>query len=86
MENLKLISLRVDPESLRKIDELAKRYEYYSRSSIINNLLGAVLQCAADGTIWKMISTYCPYEKGYVVKYEQNPDALRERQRPNFDD
>lgn len=86
MENLKLISVRVDPETLRKIDDLAKRYDYYTRSSIINNLLGAVLKCAAGGTIWRMISEYYLYEKGYVVKCDKDPAVLAERNKPNYDD
>lgn len=85
MEKLKLISLRVNPETLRKIDDIAARYDYYNRSSIINNLLDAVLKCSAAGTLWKMISTHHPYEKGYAVKFEPDKDILIERQKPNYD-
>lgn len=86
MENLKLISLRVEPETLQKIDELAKRYDYYTRSAIIKNLLRAVLKCAAGGTIWRMISEYYLYEKGFVVKCEKDPDVLAERAKPYYGD
>lgn len=86
MENLKLISVRVEPESLRKIDELAGKYDYYTRSSIINNLLSAILKCADDGTIWRMISEYYLYDKGYVVKCEYDPNVFQDRHKPNYDD
>lgn len=86
MDNKVLKSIRLDPEVLNKIDEFAKKHEYYTRSSIINNLLSAVLKCSTGGTIWKLISEYSPYEKGYVVKFEQDIEVLKERNKPNYDD
>lgn len=86
MEKLKLISVRVEPEILRKLDELAKKHSYYTRSSLMNLLLGNLLKCASGGTLWKMISEYYPYEKGYVVKFEKDKDVLAERNKPNYDD
>lgn len=85
MEKLKLISLRVEPETLRKIDEIAAQYDYYNRSSIINNLLGAVLKCSNENTLWRIISTPFPYEKGYVVNFETDKSVLTERQKPDYD-
>lgn len=86
MENKKLTSIRLDPDVIEKVDELAKKHEYYTRSSIINNLLSAVLKCAAGGTLWKMLSEFYPYEKGYVCKFEKDVEAMKERNKPNYDD
>lgn len=86
MENLKLISLRVDPETLRKIDEQAKRLNYCTRSSIINNILSAVLKCGDTGSVWRIISECYLYDKGYVIKCEKDPAVLKERHKPNYDD
>lgn len=85
-EKLQLISVRIKPEILRKLDELTKRHEYYTRSSLMNLLLGNLLKCASGGTLWKMISEYYPYEKGYVVKFEKDIEVLAERNKPTFDD
>ena len=86
MEKLKLISVRIEPDTLRKVDELAKRHDYYTRSSILNLLLKAVLTCSTGGTLWRMISEYYPYEKGYVCKFEKDKSVLEERHKPNYDD
>lgn len=86
MEKLKLISVRIEPETLRKLDELARKHEYYNRSSILNRLLKAILTCSAGGTIFRMISEFYPYEKGYVCKFEKSKEAIELRHKPNYDD
>lgn len=86
MENKVLKSIRLDPDVLKKVDELVKQHNYYTRSSIINNLLSAVLKCTTGGTIWKLLSESFPYEKGFVVKFEQDTEVLKERNKPNYDD
>lgn len=86
MDNKVLKSIRLDPDVLKKVDELAKKHEFYTRSSIINNLLSAVLKCSTGGTLWKLLSEFYPYEKGYVVKFEKNAEVLKERNKPNYDD
>lgn len=86
MDNKVLKSIRLDPDVLKKVDELAEKHRYYTRSSIINKLLSVVLKCSTDGTIWKLFSEFYPYEKGYVVKFEKDAEVLKERNKPNYDD
>lgn len=43
METRKLISLRIDSETLAKLDEIAKYLYYYNRSAVINGILDAVV-------------------------------------------
>lgn len=76
MVNLKLISLRIDPNVLAKIDVLAKKHSYYKRSSIINNLLNAVINCSDGDTLWRMLSTYRPQEIGYTVDFRIDKKKL----------
>lgn len=76
MENLKLISIRIDPDTLAKIDELAKRQTYYKRSTIINNLLAAVVKCSDGNTLWRMYSTYSPHTCGYKVEFHVDKEKL----------
>ncbi len=73
MENLKLISVRIEPETLEKIDQLAATADYRNRSQIIQNILKNVIECAADDTLWKIIDTKWAYDKGYKVDF--NIDA-----------
>lgn len=86
MNNKVLKSIRLDTEVLEKVDELANNHSYWTRSSIINNLLSVVLKCSTGGTIWKLLSEFYPYEKGYVIKFEKDSEILKERNKPKYDD
>lgn len=76
MENLKLVSVRLNPKTLDKIDELAKRHDYYTRSSIINNLLKAVLFCSSEAVLWRLMSTYSPETCGYTIDFHVDREKL----------
>lgn len=54
-ENLKLISVRIDPDTLKKIDEYAAKHQYWKRNTIINNVLTAVFMNMPDPDIYDMI-------------------------------
>lgn len=79
MENLKLVSVRLIPDVLERLDKLAASHEYYTRSACINNLLNAVLTCSSPGTLWKMLSTYYPDDKGFRIKFEIDRELLEQR-------
>lgn len=74
MENKKLISIRLDPDVIKKIDYMTGSYRYRTRSSIINQLLSVVLKCSTGGTLDKMLSEFRPDEKGFSCKFEQKKD------------
>lgn len=76
-EKLQLISVRLDPKVLRKIDEMAKKHDYYTRSSIINNLLNACVMCSNGGSLWRMVSTYSPETCGYTVDFHVDKEKLK---------
>ena len=67
MSRTKLISLRIDEQTLVKIDELAKGQKYVNRSFVINHLLKAVLQCTMGGQIWKLVHCYDPFSEGITI-------------------
>jgi len=58
MEKLKLISVRIDPETLKKVDALREKHYYWKRNAIINGLLTAVVDAMDDKTLYDMIR-YC---------------------------
>lgn len=64
MENLKLISVRIDPKTLEKIDTLQKTHWYWKRNTIINRLLTAVVDGMDSRTIYDMLR----YSRGYHPK------------------
>ena len=66
MEKMKQISLKIDPATLEKIDEMARHFKWWKRNAIINQVLSAVLdECTADDILkmlryWKHDSTSRP--------------------------
>ncbi len=79
MENLKLISVRLEPETLKKIDELAAKATYRKRSNIIQAILKNVIECADSGALWRIIDTLFAYDKGYKVEFKVDREALMNR-------
>lgn len=79
MEAKKLISVRIDQETLELIDKFLKHRKYYKRSAVMANLLYAVMKCSDDETLWAMISTSFPYEKGFTVRFEVDKDVMVNR-------
>lgn len=55
MEKLKLISVRIDPVTLQKIDDFCKKHYYWTRNAVINGLLGAVVDGMDDDTLYEMV-------------------------------
>ena len=69
-ENLKVISVRLDEDLLKKLDEATQRHIYWSRSDIIRNLLIAALNEMSAGDLYNMIRYY-QYNKTVVdAKFE----------------
>lgn len=64
-ENLKLISVRLDEDVIKKLDEVAQKYTYWKRSDIIRNILIAALAEMSAGDLYNMIR-YAWYKKNVV--------------------
>lgn len=63
-KNLKLISVRIDPDTLEKIEKFVSKHECYNRNLVINVILTAVMNKFGDRDIWDMCRSDA---------YEQNP-------------
>lgn len=77
MENLKQISVRIDPVTLQKIDEFCKMHRCWKRNTIINGLLGAVVDAMDDKTLYDMVRYsrhYYPKPKGSFYLPEHLPN------------
>lgn len=75
-ENLKLISVRLDEDVIRKIDEEVRQRTYWSRSDIIRNILIAVLAEMSAGDIYNMIR-YHYFKKNVVDAKFEITDELK---------
>lgn len=75
-ENLKLVSVRMDDDLIRKLDEVAQKHTYWKRSDIIRNILIAVLAEMSAGDIYNMIR-YAWYKKNVVNAKFEITDELK---------
>lgn len=55
MENKKLISARLTPQTLAKIDTFVTNKRYYKRNTVISNVLDAVFDCFDEKAIYNMV-------------------------------
>ena len=55
MENKKLISARLTPQTLAKIDDFVKNRRYWKRNTVISNVLDAVFECFDEKAIYDMV-------------------------------
>lgn len=72
MKNLKLISLRIDSDTLDAIDKITKESGIKKRSWVINNLLRACVECSSPQTFHRMATEFDPLDKGYTLLFRLN--------------
>lgn len=75
-ENLKLVSVRMDDDLIKKLDEVAQKHTYWKRSDIIRNVLIAVFAEMSAGDIYNMIR-YAWYKKNVVDAKFEITDELK---------
>lgn len=61
MENKKLISARLNPQTLAKIDTFVTNRRYWKRNTVISNVLDAVFDCFDEKAIYDMVRFYRPH-------------------------
>ena len=76
MQQKKIISMRLSEDVVAKLDELAQSSRHWTRSSIVNNLLETILDCATKKTLYDMMRAYKPKQKGYTVEFKEPREIL----------
>lgn len=72
MENMKLVSVRVEAETVRKLEDIAKRNRPYKRSDIIRILLKVFTTNIEYGTLKHVIDNHTKYTThGIQIKLEK---------------
>lgn len=79
MEKNHLISIRLWPEVVQKLEEYVRKEDGMNRSFVINRILNVVLSCADERTIRQMLITVYPREKGFVIRFEVEKGKIKER-------
>lgn len=71
MENLKQLSVKIDPATLQKIDETVKQLRYYKRNSVINNVLTALFFNADSHQIAKLVRYWRHGSKKFKIEISE---------------
>ena len=79
MVKSQLISVRIEPEVMQRLEERVRKQDGVSRSFVINRILNAVLSCADTRTICDILITGYPREKGFVIRFEVEKGKIKER-------
>lgn len=64
MENKKLISTRLTPHTLTKIDAFVKNRHYWRRNTVISNVLDTVFECFDEKAIYDMVRRHHHFNPG----------------------
>lgn len=56
--NLKLTSVRIDPDTLDKLDKFVSKHTYWTRNAVINSVLTTVMNRFGDRDIYDMVRTW----------------------------
>lgn len=75
-DNLKLISVRLDNDLIKKLDEAVQNHTYWSRSDIIRNILIAALDEMSAKDLYNMIRYYS-YKRNVVNAKFEITDELK---------
>ena len=78
MEKLKLVSMRIERQTLEKIEKLAMN-QYCKKTTIMSKLLTRIFECADTETIFKMLAENWAFEKGYKITFEVDKKLITER-------
>lgn len=79
MQKSHLISIRIEPEVMQRLEEEIRKQKGVNRSFVINRILNAVLSCADARTICQILITGYPREKGFVIRFEVEKGKIKER-------
>lgn len=69
-KNLKLVSARIEPETLDKIEAFSKNHFYWKRNAVINSVLTAVFNHFTDGDIYDMVRWYHLRQSNVDCKFD----------------
>lgn len=77
MEKKQLISAKISPETLSKIDDFLKNHRYWKRNTVISSILDAVVDNFTKDDIYKMMCYSRLNRKKANTKfsYDENDDT-----------
>lgn len=75
---LKLTSVRIDPDTLEKLEKFTAKHYYWTRNAVINQILTTVVERFDEKDIYDMVRTYSgskdPITAVYRINQLPNPN------------
>lgn len=72
--NLKLLSVRIEPETLDKIEAFTKSHTYWNRNSVINCVLTTLFNDFTDRQVYDMVRRHWFKKNEIKAEYEITND------------
>lgn len=70
MNTTKLTSIRLETDTITKIDNFVETRTYWKRSTVINNILAAVLENFTPNEVYEMVRRYSWERNKVNAKFE----------------
>lgn len=83
MENLKPLSMRIDPETLKLIDAWVRKHYFWKRNTALNGVLTAVFDTFSSKEIYDMVrySRYLDEKPSGSFQNNGRKKSLKEKSR-----
>lgn len=67
MRQTKLISLRMDEETIKFIDDFCSKRAYFNRTYVIQHIVDTVIKCSSSGDFWRLMESFQPFSDGIII-------------------
>ena len=64
-DNLRLVSVRIAPDTLAKIDKFIANHYYWKRNTVINGLLTSLVHVCTEGQLYEL-ARYNPHNPSNI--------------------
>lgn len=73
-DNLKLVSCRIDPTTLERIDAFIGKHYYWKRNSVINAVLTNVFALMSDKDVYDLVRHYSREDESISIQWNTNDE------------
>ncbi len=73
-DNLKLVSCRIDPATLKRIDAFIGKHYYWKRNSVINAVLTNVFALMSDKDVYDLVRHYSREGESISIQWNTNDE------------
>lgn len=78
-KNLKLVSARIDPDALEKIEKFIRSHNYWTKNAVINGIITAVMTKFDERDIYDMVRTNWFIQEDITAVYRINRTQMTQK-------